>query len=167
MTLKDAPLKIRGGEGNKVKALLHNTNKETDTMSKIYPTKSEYEMALDVVQRYKQRQETLKRLAKDLSFHLQNFEAIKLKVNKKEGKVVFSGMLDGQIKIGESVCSSSDIFNETIGKLVAVKKALSLDTKDVIEHVERKAFTGGISLINSHLPYALTMSRDGISITSN
>lgn len=118
-------------------------------MFKTYPTKFEYEAALKIVQKYDNRQETLKRLANDLSFHLQSFKSVKFKVNKKEGKVVFSGLIGDQIKIGESVCSTNDVFNETIGKLVAVKKALGLDTKDVIEHVEFKGFpifinSGGI-----------------------
>ena len=106
-------------------------------MSKTYPSKSEYERALDVVSKYEKRQETLQRLTSDLSHHLQKFETIKFKVSKKEGKVLFTGVIDGQIKIGESVCAKEDVFNEVIGKLIAVKKALGLDISDVVEHVER------------------------------
>lgn len=103
---------------------------------KTYPNKSEYEKALETVKQYEERQATLKRLEKDLSFHLSKFDTIKFKIDKKKGRVIFTGVIDGQIKIGESVCAIGDDFNETIGKLIAIKKSLGLDISDVVEHVE-------------------------------
>lgn len=114
-----------------------------------YPTKSQYETALKTIKEYEERQAALKRLTDDLSFHLKKFDTIKFKLDKKQGRVLFTGVLDGQIKIGESVCSSEDVFNEVIGKLISVKKALGLNINDVIEHVENKWATGGIVTFNT------------------
>ncbi len=109
-------------------------------MPKVYPTKSQYEEALKVVKEYEDRQATLKRLKEDLSFHLQKFNSVKFNVDKKQGRVLFSGSLkeNSQVVIGESICVKTDVFNETIGKLIAVKKSLKLDISDILEHVEVK-----------------------------
>ena len=114
-------------------------------MSKTYPTKASYESALQGVKEYEERQSNLKRLANDLSFHLQKFDNFKFKVNKKEGKVLFTGVLkdNGEIKIGESVCSSGDKFLDIIGKLISIKKSLGLCVDDIVEHVESEGIIFG------------------------
>jgi len=118
-------------------------------MSKTYPTKESYESALRTVKEYEERQSNLKRLANDLSFHLQKFDNFKFKVNKKEGKVLFTGVLkNGEIKIGESVCSSGDKFLDVVGKLISIKKSIGISVDDVVEHVESRGFVLFHSSIN-------------------
>jgi len=128
-------------------------------MSSVYPTKESYESALQTVKEYGERQANLKRLASDLSFHLQKFDNFKFKVNKKEGKVLFTGVLKdtSEIKIGESVCSVGDVFADVIGKLIAVKKSIGVSVDDVVEHVEGK----GIEFDSKGI-YANSISVTGI-----
>ena len=133
-------------------------------MSNAYPTKESYESALQTVKEYEERQTNLRRLTNDLSFHLQKFDNFKFKINKKEGRVLFTGVLkNADIKIGESVCSSGDKFLDVLGKLISVKKSLGLDVSDVVEHAESKGIyansisvmgTWGIGTLHDHVTIA-------------
>ncbi len=102
------------------------------------PSKESYEAALETIKRYEKRQKELKRLEKELSYKLQGFTHIKFSVNKKEKTVFFSGMQKetNKLLIGTSKCAGDDIFEQVIGKLIAVKKALKEDNGDIVELVE-------------------------------
>jgi len=103
------------------------------------PTKTEYEKALETAKKYEQRQKDMEWVKQQLSEGLQQFEQIKFQVNKWHKEVVFAGVRgDGQLKLTKSKCADSDVFEESIGKLIAVKRALGEDTKKVEELVESK-----------------------------
>jgi len=109
------------------------------------PSKTSYEQALETVKQFEQRQKDLEWIEKELSKGLQQFEQIKFQVNKGRKEVVFAGVRgDGQLKLTKSKCTDSDVFEESIGKLIAVKRALGEDTKKVEELIESKKITGGI-----------------------
>jgi len=100
------------------------------------PSKASYEAALETVKRYEDRQAQLQQLAKDLSYYLSKFTDKKFKINKKDKEVIFTGVVDGKLVVGKSVCAKNDKYEEIIGKLIAVKKALSEEVDDVIKLVE-------------------------------
>jgi len=103
------------------------------------PSKTSYEQALETVKQFEQRQKDLEWIEKELSKGLQQFEQIKFQVNKGRKEVVFAGVRgDGQLKLTKSKCTDSDVFEESIGKLIAVKRALGEDTKKVEELIESK-----------------------------
>ncbi|PAD70536.1 hypothetical protein CHH83_01675 [Bacillus sp. 7586-K] len=101
------------------------------------PTKESYEIALDVVKRYEVRQAKLEQLKKDLSYKLSKFTDKKFKINKKAKEIIFTGVIDGKLVVGKSVCVKDDIYEEVIGKLIAVKKALNEDISEVVKLVEK------------------------------
>ena len=77
---------------------------------------------------------------KDLGYHLQQFENIKFDVNEDKKEVTFAGTTkDGRLKLTRSVAKGLDIFNDTIGKLTCVLKALDKDIECVQKYVERES----------------------------
>ncbi|MBX0320231.1 hypothetical protein [Shouchella clausii] len=113
-----------------------------------YPSKESYLAALETIKKYEKRQNDLKRLASDLSYQLSQFDSFKFKINKKQKEILFTGVLpDGEIVIGQSKLQQGDAWNETIGKLIAVLKALKLKDKveEVMEYVESKFIFEGHS----------------------
>jgi hypothetical protein len=125
------------------------------------PSKQSYEQALETVKAYEKRQAQLQSLKETLSIKLKAFENVSFKVDKKKGEVLFAGYLKEQskTKIGKSVCAKEDKFEEVIGKLIAVKKALGEDVEDVIKLVEPKA-TGGFTTLNVG---SLTLGTGGLN----
>jgi len=114
------------------------------------PSQTSYEQALETVKQFEQRQKDLEWIEKELSKGLQQFEQIKFQVNKCRKEVVFAGIRgDCQLKLTKSKCADSDVFEESIGKLIAVKRALDESTKKVEELVENKGFVGGITNLKS------------------
>lgn len=113
-----------------------NIKKENDIVNT--PTKESYENALDIVKRYEERQKQLEQLKKDLSYKLSKFTDKKFKINKKDKEVIFTGVIDGKLVVGKSICAKDDKYEDVIGKLIAVKKALNEDITDVVKLVERK-----------------------------
>ncbi len=104
------------------------------------PSQTSYEQALETIKQFEQRQKDLEWIEKELSKGLQQFEQIKFQVNKNRKEVVFAGVRgDGQLKLTKAKCSHGDKFEESIGKLIAVKRALGEDTKKVEELVESKS----------------------------
>jgi len=122
------------------------------------PSKTNYEQALETVKKYEQRQKDLEWIDKELSKGLQQFEQIKFQVNKNRKEVVFAGIRgDGQLKLTKAKCSHRDKFEKSIGKLIAVKRALGEDTKKVEELVENEPLQGGyisnIKAYTANSPY--------------
>ena len=107
-------------------------------MRKQTPSKFSYEQALEIVKAYEKRQNQLKDLQHELSTELSMFNSVSFKIDKKEEEVIFSGYLEsvGKVLIGRSKCAKEDLYEEVIGKLIAVKLALGEDVKGVVELVE-------------------------------
>lgn len=119
-------------------------------MSKV-PTVDEFKHAQKIVTNYNKRQDELGYIKKELSFKLKDFTDVKFRVIKKDEEVIFTGLCttDGRVKLGVAKCSKGDKFNQDIGKLIAVKKSLGEDIRDIEKLIEKKPFgkmycTGGI-----------------------
>ncbi|GLO66258.1 hypothetical protein [Oceanobacillus kimchii] len=113
------------------------------------PTKEEYELALETIEKYKKRQSDLKYLNRLLGEAIRQFESTKFEVNKAAKKVEFIGLTkDGKLKHTVSQAKGSDVFEEVIGKLIAIYNALGKDTKFLEEYIEQKErrsiYLGGI-----------------------
>lgn len=102
------------------------------------PTEFEFERAKEVVNKYEKRREELNKVKKSLGNELSKFEQLKFKVNKRDKQVIFSGVLDGELKMGTSKVFGDDEFNEDIGKLIAVLKSTNQDIGDIVKLVERR-----------------------------
>ncbi|MCM3109863.1 hypothetical protein [Lederbergia lenta] len=102
------------------------------------PLKKTYEKALETVAKYEKRQRQLAAIEEELSSKLQEFKYIKFKVDKKGKRVLFTGLhsVKEELLIGESDCRSNDKFEDVIGKLISVKKALNEDVEAVVNLVE-------------------------------
>lgn len=110
------------------------------------PSKERYEEALEVVKKYEKRQADLSKLNKDLGFHLQRFDNVKFEINRGKKEVTFAGVTkDGNLKLTKSKARSGDKFEETIGKLICVLRALSQDTSHLEKYIEQD-YSGGITL---------------------
>lgn len=131
---------------------------------KITPSKQSYELALETVKAYEKRQAQLQALKETLSIKLNAFENFSFKVDKKNREILFAGYSKEheKTKISKSVCDSNDKFEEVIGKLIAVKKALGEDVKDVVDLVETNASVlidargitiNGINIANMAFPH--------------
>lgn len=104
----------------------------------ITPTKEQYENALETVKKYEKRQDQLRFVKEELSRQVQKFTDVKFKVNKNKGEVIFTGVIDGELKLETSKCSEGDVFVEDIGKLIAVLKSTNQDIGDIVKLVEQK-----------------------------
>lgn len=104
----------------------------------ITPTKEQYENALETVKKYEKRQDQLRFVKEELSRQVQKFTDVKFKVNKNKGEVIFTGVIDGELKLATSKCSGRDVFVEDIGKLIAVLKSTNQDINDIVKLVEQK-----------------------------
>lgn len=102
------------------------------------PTKEQYENALETVKKYEKRQDELRFVKEELSRQVQKFTDVKFKVNKNKGEVIFTGVIDRELKLAISKCSDGDVFVEDIGKLIAVLKSTNQDINDIVKLVEQK-----------------------------
>jgi hypothetical protein len=137
MTLRKLDSKEMVLNNNQVSQYLTNL-KERCSMST--PTKYSYDNALEVVKKYEKRQAELQYAQKELSFKLKQFSQVKFKVDKKSGEIIFSGLhkKTNKLLMAKTVCDKKDIFEASIGKLIATKKALQEDISDIIKLVEEK-----------------------------
>lgn len=123
------------------------------------PSKRQYEEALDIVAKYEKRQKELKSLNNDLGFHLRQFNSFKFDVNKGKREVTFAGTTkNGQIKLSKAVAHHDDKFDITIGKLVAVLKALKQDVSFIDKYIERE-------IAAVHLRDYVKRTPDGLSFS--
>lgn len=108
------------------------------------PTKQEYTQAKETIKLYEKRQADMLNVHKQLSESLQLFTSFDFKVNKQRREIIFSGVFLGDTTVRLSVtrCSYGDKWNESIGKLIAVKKVLGEDISSVVDLVESE-YTGG------------------------
>ncbi len=61
------------------------------------------------------------------------------RVDKKNKEVVFAGTTgDLAVKIGVAKCLKDDVFDASIGKLIAIRRALNLPTDDLMDLVENE-----------------------------
>lgn len=112
--------------------------KENDVM-KNSPTKEEYELAMETIEKYEKRQSDLKYLNKLLGEAIQQFQTTKFEVNKAAKKVEFIGLTkDGKLKHTVSQARGTDIFEEVIGKLVAIYRAAGQDVEFLEEYIEQE-----------------------------
>lgn len=108
------------------------------------PTVDQFNHAQEVVDKYNQRQEELAFVKKELAFKLSKFSDVKFRINKKDKDVTFAGLYnDNKVKLGIAKCSYGDKFNQDIGKLIAVKKALGESIDDIEKLVEKESFNLG------------------------
>ncbi|MEL3959437.1 hypothetical protein NST17_19990 [Caldifermentibacillus hisashii] len=109
----------------------------------ISPTKKQYEEALKIVKEYENRQKILASLNKQLGEKLKEFTHVKFNINKKNKTVEFAGLYtkENRLVTGKATCSPFDIFEDVIGKLIAVKTALNEDIADVVKYVETRTET--------------------------
>jgi hypothetical protein len=100
-------------------------------------TESRYEQAKKDVEAYEKRQKQLDHVAKELSKHIRRFKQIKFRVDKNAKTVFFAGLYHGDgLKIGIAKAKNGDVFDANIGKLIAIKKSLGENTRDVENLVE-------------------------------
>lgn len=120
------------------------------------PNKEQYESALKAVEKYEKRQKELTELNKELGYCLSAyFKEFKFDVNKKKGEVIFAGVgKDNRLKLSKAICSDGDAFEEVIGKLIAVKRALDEDVECLEKYIEKNTFTMG------------TIEADGLSVNT-
>ncbi|PAV30294.1 hypothetical protein CIL05_07440 [Virgibacillus profundi] len=112
-------------------------------MSKITPTKEKYEEAWEIVQRYEDRQKDLAKLNKDLGFCLKQFVQFKFDVNEGKGEVTFSGLTkSGELKLTKSAVRHGDKFEDVIGKLICVKRAIGEDVEYLERYIEGELIIG-------------------------
>lgn len=109
------------------------------------PSQNEYQKAQETVKQFEERQQQLANVNKELGYKLQQFNSFNFKVNKKNREIMFAGYLesDNKVKMSISKCKPKDKWEESIGKLIAVKKALGEDISEIVELVEvEKSFIG-------------------------
>lgn len=109
----------------------------------------EFEKANILVSKVNNRENQLQQYKKELGDHLAKFDknpAVKFKrfPNTEITGMIFSGILSGKLVIGASKCSKGEEFIETIGKLIAVRRSLNLDTKDIYEFLDKNQDIKGI-----------------------
>lgn len=144
---------------------LLNITEEMKRKMKQTPTKEKYEEALKIVQQYEGRQRDLAKLNNDLGFCLQKFDTFKFDVNEDKGEVTFSGLTkSGELKLTNSKARSGDKFEDVIGKLIAVKKAIGGDVEYIERFVESERigrtmydydYTGGLTVDDGVYTYTL------------
>ncbi|MCA1021490.1 hypothetical protein [Halobacillus litoralis] len=109
------------------------------------PTQKQVEEAKKVLEQHEKREKELAYVKRELAFRLSKFTQVKFNVRKKERVIVFAGLHEtGDLKLAISKQVSSDQWDENIGKLIAVKRALKEDISDVVELVEPKVNLGGL-----------------------
>jgi hypothetical protein len=97
----------------------------------------QYEEAKKKVEAYEKRQKQLDHVAKELSKHIRRFTQIKFRVDKDTKTVFFAGLYHGDdLKVGIAKAKNSDVFDVNIGKLIAIKKSIGENTRDVENLVE-------------------------------
>jgi hypothetical protein len=100
-------------------------------------SKDNYERAKALVVNYEKRQKQLDHVAKELSKHVKRFTQIKFRVDKNAKTMFFAGLYHGDdLKVGIAKAKNSDVFDANIGKLIAIKKSLGENTRDVENLVE-------------------------------
>src|SRR5690606_3197336 len=68
---------------------------------------------------------------------LQKFSQVKFDVNREKKEVTFTGLTkDGELKLSKSIARRGDEFEEVIGKLICVRKALGEDIRYIDKYVE-------------------------------
>lgn len=105
---------------------------------KLVPTQNEFQKAQDTVKQYEERQKQLTHVKRELGYKLRQFKSISFRVDKKRREITFAGYLEksNKVKLAISRCNTTDKFEESIGKLIAVKKALGEDIENVVKLVE-------------------------------
>jgi hypothetical protein len=100
------------------------------------PSKVDYQTAQETIKKFEKREAEIKHLNNILSSLLKGFQLTQFKVNKKAKEVIFSGVVNDKLVIGQSKCEEKDVFEAVIGKVIAVKRALKQDTKGIEKFVE-------------------------------
>ncbi|MGD7046972.1 hypothetical protein FZC83_01925 [Rossellomorea marisflavi] len=117
------------------------------------PSKLDYQTAQETIQKFEKRESEIKHLNNILGSLLKSFQLTQFKINKKNKEVIFSGVIDNKLVIGQSKCKERDVFEAVIGKVIAVKRALKQDTKEIEKFVESlpeiKYFNLDLSKISS------------------
>jgi prefoldin subunit 5 len=100
-------------------------------------SQNEYEAAKQKVEAFEKRQKQLDHVKKELTKHIDRFNRFKFRVDKDTKTVFFAGVIGYDLKVGIAKAKNSDVFDANIGKLIAIKKSLGENTRDVENLVER------------------------------
>lgn len=136
----------------------------------ITPNKSEYEEALRKVKKYEDRQQVLSKLNSELGNCLERFSDFKFDVDTNTRTVYFSGILvenivnetedsitfgtNNKLVTAKSISQYGNKFEEIIGKLISVKKALNEDYEYIYKYIETYLISSGVrSFVQGGLVY--------------
>lgn len=97
----------------------------------------EYEVAKQKVEQFEKRQKQLDHVKNELTKHIRRFSQIKFRVDKDTKTVFFAGLYRAdELKVGVAKAKNGDVFDVNIGKLIAIKKSIGENTRDVENLVE-------------------------------
>lgn len=111
------------------KMTIENTNKLI--------SENEYKNAKQKVEEYEKRQRELYFVGKEIQYKLKIFQTIKWEINEKRRQIIFTGLKDGEIKIGVANCNPKDKFDIKLGKLIAIRRSLGMSIRDLYSLIER------------------------------
>ena len=106
-----------------------------------FVSEKQLQEAQEQIKLFNERQDRLENYKKELGYHLDGF--IEFTFRQRNERTVFAGYFvdKGDVKrlvLSETICSKDDVFDKSLGKLIAVRKALGMKIDDIVEVVEPK-----------------------------
>jgi hypothetical protein len=132
---------------NRGKTMEPKITKSTPENTAVTSQQIQYEKAAELVKKVNERTTQLFEYKVELGNLLTEFKDVTFKKfpNTEVTGMIFSGVTHkGKLLVGASKCQKGDEFSELIGKLIAVRRALNKDTKDIYEFLDKNQDIKGI-----------------------
>jgi hypothetical protein len=133
--------------GKKMEGNMESKTKSTPENAVVSSQQIQYDKAAELVKKVNERTTQLFAYKVELGNLLTEFKDVTFKKfpNTEVTGMIFSGVTHkGKLLVGASKCQKGDEFSELIGKLIAVRRALNKDTKDIYEFLDKNQDIKGI-----------------------